>query len=300
VQIAFDRLLAPGSITRQSFYMHDAEGNQVEPTMLYDPATRVVTLSSPQSSSNPTWLTPGTVYTVEMGVAKASDRTGLSGVKAIDGATLAARVTEQFIAGPAAATPSEDRPIDFCEDVLPVLVNSCSGGPCHGSPGQGTEPREGLILDAPLGILNTAVGQESHESNMGGLAGITSPSAPPFGVDMPIIAVNQPGVLGSPGDSWLMYKILLAAGGAPTTPVKDVPKCTLASPLPSPVGQPTAQNPAVTTVPLSDSERATLATYVYGQQMPYPDVPPLDDDAVQRLRAWITQGAVVTDCPGCD
>jgi hypothetical protein len=299
VQIAFDRLLAPDSVTRQSFELSDGSGVYLEPVVTYDPVARVVSLQNPNPAGG-NWLTVGATYYVQMSVAKASDTTGTSGPKAIDGATLTTAVTEVFQAvAPSGATPSLDRPIDFCDDILPVFIAHCSGGPCHSGPSGGFEPREGLILDAPTGLLNTAVNRVSQESNTGGLAGL--PSAPEqFGVDMPIIAA------GSPGDSWLMYKILLAPSPA-TTAVNPV-SCGDAG-LPAPVSQASAANPAAPSVPLSASEQAILGEMILGEPMPYPPSVPgatnaLGVDEVQRIRAWIAQlnvpadqAAQIRECP---
>src|SRR6202012_2759216 len=79
IQISFDRLLDPASITRQSFSLRDYSGNFLEPEVEYDPVTRIVSLSG-----SGTWLDPGVVYAVVIGVAAASDTTGQSGPKAID------------------------------------------------------------------------------------------------------------------------------------------------------------------------------------------------------------------------
>jgi hypothetical protein len=295
IQIAFDRLLAPNSVTRQSFEVSDASGLYLEPVVTYDPVARIVSLQSPNPPGT-SWLTVGATYYVQIGVAKASDTTGLTGPKAIDGATLTQAVTEVFqaVAPAAGGTASPDRAIDFCDDVLPIFIAHCSGAPCHSGPSGGSEPREGLILDAPTGLLNTAVNRVSQESNTGGLAGL--PSAPEqFGVDMPIIAA------GSPGDSWLMYKILLAPSPA-TTAVNPV-SCGDAG-LPAPVSQASAANPAAPSVPLSASEQAILGEMILGEPMPYPPSVPGATDEMERIRAWISQlnvsadtAAQIQECP---
>ena len=117
---------------------------------------------------------------------------------------------------------------------------------------------------------------------------------------------------GNPGASWLMYKVLrgtlalrqidqsLDAGvatcgdaGAPTSVLQ----------LPSP--QPTL------TVPYS--EQLILSQYILGNQMPYPlnlasnqqtpadefDTLPLTFDELERVRAWIAQGANTEACNAC-
>jgi hypothetical protein len=129
IQIAFDRLLDPASVTRQSFSLSDDSGNYPEEVITYDPILRVVTLST---NSGGAWLTQGATYKVVMGQAAASDTTGLTGPKAIDGATLTASVVETFQAVASAGTESEYRAMDLCNDVLPVFQNDCSSTNCHG------------------------------------------------------------------------------------------------------------------------------------------------------------------------
>jgi hypothetical protein len=66
--------------------------------------------------------------------------------------------------------------------------------------------------------------------------------------------------------------------------------------------------------PLGDDERARLAQLILGRAMPYPlDLPagmqtaqsedptraPLTFDELERLRAWIAQGAQVSACGLC-
>jgi hypothetical protein len=100
---------------------------------------------------------------------------------------------------------------------------------------------------------------------------------------------------GDPGNSWLLYKVLLAPNPATTTSPALI--CTAGQTVPAPVSQATSANPAPTTVPLSDSERAILSEWVLGNQMPYPPTGALGLDEMERVRAWIAQGAAVEDCP---
>ncbi len=291
IQIAFDRLLDPASVTRQSFSLSDDSGNYPEEVVTYDPILRVVTLST---NSGGAWLTQGATYKVVMGQAAASDTTGLTGPKAIDGATLTASVVETFQAVASAGTESEYRAMDLCNDVLPVFQNDCSSTNCHGAPQDGQYPREGLALTTPLGIASTAISRASQESNTGAQAGAgTAAGAAPFGVDMPII---DPG---NPGNSWLIYKLLLAAGNPTVSP--DPVSCggTSVSPLPAPALNSDTANPNAPTVLLSDSERSILSELVIGEQMPYPPNTALGLDELERISAWIAQGATVVQCPNC-
>jgi hypothetical protein len=298
IQIAFDRLLAPDSVTRQSFEVSDGSGVYLEPVVTYDPVTRIVSLQSPNPPGT-SWMTIGVTYYVQIGVAKASDTTGLTGPKAIDGATLTQAVTEVFqaVAPAAGGTASADRAIDFCDDILPIFQANCTTGACHGSPSAGSEPREGLILDTPTGILNTAINRASQESNTGALAGLPT-AAEQFSVDMPIIAS------GSPGDSWLVYKLLLAPNPPATT---SSPATCGDAGAPASVFQAPSSDPMAPSVPLSASEQAILSEMILGEQMPYP-YPGLNTalgiDAQERIRAWIVQlndpsntAAQIQECP---
>ena len=203
VQIAFDRLLHPVSVTRQSFAMHDESGNFLEPVVTYDPVARVVSLSSNNPTSS-TWLTAGITYSIDIGVSAANDYTGGSGPRAIDGARLTKAITKTFQAvAPATPTASADAEMDFCNDVLPIFQYRCSGGSCHAAPLGTALPAEGLILETSAGVANTAVNRVSQESNTGSLANPPQVQGRSFGVDMGILTP------GDPGSSWLVYKVLL-------------------------------------------------------------------------------------------
>ncbi len=294
IQIAFDRLLSPASATRQAISLRDGVGNFLEPVVTYDPVLRVVSLAAPTQGTS-AWLTVGATYYVVMNVAAANDTIGNTGPKAIDGATLDKQVVESFLAAaPVGATPSEDRLIDPCNDVMPIFQNWCSNTACHGTPpGDGTFPREGLALDSPIGLLNTAIGRASQESNTGPLASLDNPPGKQFGIDMPII---DPG---NPGNSWLMYKLLLAPGATATAQTPLSCGGTAKTPLPTGVSQATKANPDAPTVAISASDRAILSELVIGNQMPYPPNPPLAIDELERIRAWIAAGAKVVQCPNC-
>jgi hypothetical protein len=194
--------------------------------------------------------------------------------------------------------------VDFCADVLPIFQYRCSGGPCHAIPAGNRLPAEGLLLQTADGVANTALHRVSQESNTGARAGQGFPAGRIFGVDMPII--DPP----NPGNSWLMYKLLLAryrpidqgldAGAA---------ACGADASLPGPE---LTASPSFT-VPLSDDERTRLGTFVIGNQMPYSlnladnQQTPSDDlsalpctfEELERIRAWIAQGASVVACPAC-
>ncbi len=297
IQIAFDRLLLPATIVRQSFVLVDSFGNPVtSPLVTYDPVTRVVTLSNPNANGD-RWLVPGQPYKVVFPVPKGDD--DQSGVRAIDRATLDPAVSHQigFQVAPARNDLSADTPMHFCRDVLPIFQVRCAGSTCHGTPGDAPGgrllPAAGLVLQTPIGVLHTAVGLASVEANTGPLAGSGRAPGRIFGVDMPIIAP------GNPGNSWLMYKLLLAR----PQETSDVAKATCDGSALDP-GAPLG--PTTSFLPLPDDERTRLADHMRGNPMPYPPAPGKDDRSqnltfqeLERVRSWITQGAVVEDCSNC-
>jgi hypothetical protein len=301
VVLQFNRFLNPGAVNRQTILISTTDGTPVpDPLVDYDPVLLRVTLS--QSSGN-TWLTSGQNYTIKVIAATATAQ----GVLAIDNATLA--MTAQLplgVSGSGTSMPAEPT-MHFCVDILPILVNHCSGAPCHSAPAKGspspqfpdgsTSPAAGLVLDDSEGVIDTAIGHVAHGSNVGPYAGMaSSPSCLTmpfttclFGVDMPII---DPGTNGSgdPGNSWLLYKTLLAV--PPTMVTEDLGQCApettyLSNMTPSPV--------------ITSAERAVLSNYILGSPMPYPANPGLPEGMSQqgtlpvaeleRIRLWIKQGA---------
>jgi hypothetical protein len=286
--------------------LQDGLGAVLEPAVTYDPVTRVVSLSV-STATPPPFLGPaGATFTVTIGVATAGDYIGGSGPRAIDNATLTTKVVETFQSvTPAMPTGSADRPVHFCDDVLPIFQLRCSAGQCHGAPLGTIAPAEGLVLETSLGIQNTAISRVSQESNTGGIAGEPQGQGEQFGVDMAIV---EPG---DPGASWLMYKVLrgtlrtidqtLDAGVATCGEDASAPASALVLPTPQP------------TLTLPSTEEEILSQYVLGNQMPYPlnlpstEQTPADDfatlpltfDELERVRAWIAQGAEVDTCNAC-
>ena len=123
---------------------------------------------------------------------------------------------------------------------------------------------------------------------------------------MPLISA------GSPGDSWLLYKMLLALPPS-TTPVVKRLKCDGSE------GTTPVDTTTLYTAPFSQAasadERARLGEVVVGQPMPYPSKPgaaedaafgdplteaPLSFDQLERVRLWIAQGAKLEECGACE
>jgi hypothetical protein len=293
IEVAFDRLLSPASVTRQSFILRDKRGGLFTPTIAYDPVARVVTIAPAQTP-----FADGEFY--ELAIVPPHDPSDPNGLRAIDGATLdvsqppvqcaSSQTTAVLTFRPAASTP---RPapapvVDFCKDILPIFTGKCMSGVCHGA---GIVP-EGLQLDTPAHVAATALGVVAHESNTGPRA-LPQPAGRVFGIDMPIVDPG-PGPLssGDPANSWLLYKILMAvpaqgmAAGATT--------CDGGTATPTPVN-------GVHAVPwqgISPSERGALSDLIPGREMPYPVDPsaPLDVarsqmtlDEMERISRWISQ-----------
>lgn len=293
IELFFDRLLLQQTVSRQSFVLTDLSGNSpgTPPTLTYDPVARVVAIY-PQTP-----LMQCQTYRVTLITPQSP--TDTNGVRAIDGATLDPSV-KPVIEFPVACTGGEagadagalpSAPaipsVDFCSQILPIFESKCDGNTCHG----GALPAAGLRLDSPQAIAATAIGRVAQGSNTGARAG-AQPQSLLFGQDMPIVQA------GTPGNSWLMYKLLMAvppacsstAGAAPCD--ADVPG-VMDNVHTEPWGD------------MSASERATLANMVPGREMPFPSDPgaqpgqalePLTLDELEEMSNWMLEGAPVSAC----
>jgi hypothetical protein len=305
IELAFDRLLLPITVTRQSFILFDKAASSIAVTfsIAYDPVARVVTMTPLQA------LTEGHNY--ELDIVSELDPENPNGLHAIDGATMDPKSPQSvtFAVTAASTTPPvtcngiAGPCIDFCNDIIPIL-STCSGsGVCHN--GVLFEHKSaiaaGLALtgggDYPAAqlILATAINRLSIEANMGPLSEPGPPSFD-FPQDMPIIDTttltdpNDPANVapmgsGDPGNSYLIYKTLMAETGAlPAT----------ATPLPNVY--------SVAWAPLADDERQTLASLIPGREMPLASTVTdtvntgLAVDSLERLSLWIAQGAPLSLC----
>jgi hypothetical protein len=293
IELFFDRLLLQTSITRQTFVLTDLKDNTpgTPPTLTYDPVARVVVMY-PQTP-----LMACQTYKVTMITPQSA--TDANGVRAIDGATLdpaASPVIEFQVAcggdaggdGGGAGAPAPPIPsVDFCSQVIPILQSKCDGSTCHGGP----LPAAGLRLDSPQAIAATAIGRVAQGANTGA-RGTAQPASLLFGQDMPIVQA------GTPGNSWLMYKMLLAVP----------PACSsTAGAAPCDASVPGVMNNVHTEAweDMSTSERGTLTNMVQGREMPFPSNPsatlgmaaePLTLDELELVNDWILQGAPVNAC----
>jgi hypothetical protein len=290
--LQFNRFLNPSTVTRQNIQLLNRSGESfVDPVIDYDPVLLQVRLSNPVG--NTTWLVEGQSYEVNLPVATST----VAGVRAIDNAALAQATRVGFMAGPDGASLVEPT-MHFCVDVWPVFNQTCGSDPvCHTEPQQepAVGPAQGLVLTDVDWVKRTAIGLVAHESNVGAMASSSS-QGPDFGIDMPILDPGTGGV-GSPGNSWLLYKVLLG----PPASTDQLP------------GEYSCQGNSFTTaktyeegvVPvITDAERGRLSNFLPGREMPYPanpDVPESEGGGaltlqeMERLRLWIKQGTQFDD-----
>ena len=126
---------------------------------------------------------------------------------------------------------------------------------CHHG-GTAPGPASGLRLDTPAAITATAVGRVSQEANTGAVAG-PAPAGAHFGVDMPIINTGDgTGAGGNPGNSWLLYKLLLAVPTAASS--ASVAGCDGGTTAPTDV----SSLHLVAWQPTSDADRAVCMTHI--------------------------------------
>jgi hypothetical protein len=297
-------MLLPITITRQTILLTDAANNAFAPVIVYDPVARVVTLSKQEGQD---WLKANQQYYVLLRTPGGTDD---NGVRALDGAPLVAVDKIGFLAAAEAPQGFAEPGANFCNDVLPIFQRSCTAPICHGAPAPTTDktrfgdkgisaPAAGLILESSTGVANTAIGRVANGANTGSRSAASEPSRV-FGVDAPVI---EPG---NPGNSWMMYKVLLAKPGDPTkVQVAQRAKCD-GTPGTPPLAD--LQLPPLSPSPPSDVERAILSDFVLGREMPYPDMGPdgphdtnpgLTYGELERLRLWIAQGALIQDCGAC-
>jgi hypothetical protein len=289
IELAFDRLLDPSSITRQTFVLDDLSGTLIESTPSYDPVARVVRLCLTDA---PPLLAD---QTYRITIVSPQGPLDPSGLRAIDGAGLdpsVSPVIEFPVTAGTAYTGSDAcsgaTSVDFCAAVLPIFASKCSLSTCH----SGALPAAGLLMTTAQGIESTAIGRVAQGSN----TGTQSQAAPPgilFGVDMPIIGPDDP------GNSWLMYKLLLAVP-PPCSSTPDAGACEAGTASVEVDRYPSLTPPWS---PLSSGERATLSNYIPGREMPYPTDPsapldgtataPLTVDELDTVSTWVLQGAAI-------
>lgn len=175
------------------------------PTIAYDPVARIVTIT-PLSDPGQALVSGQTYDLVILAPQNAAD---VNGLRAIDGATMpkSPRVLAFSVTDPT-PTAQPTVAIDFCRDIYPITSLKCAVSICHGPGVNGNIPAAGLLLNPPSGIPATAVGRVAQGSNTGPQSLASTPTLL-FGEDTPIIDATGNSA-GNPGNSWLMYKVLLA------------------------------------------------------------------------------------------
>lgn len=275
IELTFNRLLLPASVSRQSISLRTAGNALVEsPIIVYDPVLLKVRIQNPNPAGG-TWLMAGQPYKVVLGlpVADTSDQFVL---RAIDGAQVDPKSTTEIAFMATNATFQRHKPdIEFCRDVYSTFGKYCTSI-CHTA---SVRPYEALLLDTPEGIIRTALGHVSQQANTGPRAGTPGAPGRVFGVDMPLI---DPG---NPGNSYLVYKMLLLSQSKP----ESYSCLTYAPPNLLLDGGGSW---------LAPKERDRLADLMTGQMMPpIPPYPTVDD--VERVSEWIAQGAHLETCLAC-
>ncbi len=276
VELTFNRLLLPSAVTRQTISLRTAGNTLVDPPpiVIYDPVLLKVRIQNPNTAGG-TWLTPGQPYKIVVGLP-APDSSETFVLRAIDGAQFDPNARNEIAFMATNPTFQKRKPdIEFCRDVSTTFSKYCSSG-CHQAT---SRPYEALLLDTADGIIHTALGHVSQEANTGARAGTPGAPGRVFGIDMPII---DPG---NPGNSWLIYKMMLLTEGAhaPYQCYKFDPPNVL---LPDGGAW------------LPPDERGRLANLMTGQMMPPINPFPTVDD-VERVSEWIAQGAHLDVCLGC-
>jgi hypothetical protein len=280
IELAFDRYLLPVSVVRQTFVLRDLRMTVLAPRVSYDPVARVVTITptSPLQADQTYVLT----------ITAPSGPADPNGLRAIDGATidpLEATIEFPVRSGDAGIGQAAPPTVDFCKDILPIFRIRCAS--CHGR----SLPAAGLRLDSPQGVNATAF-RVAQGANTGPLPA-SRPPGPVFGVDMPIIDPGSGGSAGGdPGNSWLLYKLLLAV--PPQSSMIMARTCDGGAASPTDVHAIHLVQSSTATA----EERARLSDYVLGREMPFPDFPadplgnttaPLTMDELERVSRWIAQ-----------
>ena len=304
IRIRFDRFLLPSSISRQAVclradladvptYTKCTNAVFVQPT--YDPVRREIVLRQDKGER----LALGTLYKLTLYQQQlqgdcTGDNPTSCGVLAFDRAALEKPFTITFRtvdADPGTALDETVPEGTFCGDkgAAAALGATCSYATCHGpssKSGSSCVPtKSNPVTDCAEGLSfynlqygnftdtqQTAINRVAHQTMMGEAASTPEKTPARFGRAMPIIDAFNPGVAGSPGNSYTMYKILtgMSIDAAPD----DIK-------------------------PSDDEVQRLRDTFVVGMPMPPPDIGtgPLDAEQLTNLSNWIQRGAPLSTCP---
>jgi hypothetical protein len=291
LRVRFDRFLRPTSVLRQSVLVTagalDPDSGQplagsyfFEPR--WDPYERVATFALQRGAR---WVV-STLHTAV--VRPPSEGSGVAGIRAFDDAPLGQPLWFEFTTGETVTDPGHDVDdawprVSYCEPVsgpprLPairsVLGASCALAACHAPPG----PAFGMDLSSAAAIRATALRVVAHQTVSSSAAGQPFVNPERFGENMARI---DPG---NPGDSYLLYKLLVNLGNYPAwnDPENGEAGWQTGLPPPSP--------------PSGDEVERLRAAFVRLSPMPLGGT--LKVSAMRALVAWIAQGASMpaTEC----
>ncbi len=203
------------------------------------------------------------------------------GLRAFDRAPLDKPyvLTFRTVATDPGNVPDESAPAPkFCGTggVAEFVAAACGYNGCHASQGPVRAPMNldfaGLSLGDPTQLRATAINKVAHQTQMGENADNPEQTPVRFGRAMPIVDAFQPNESGNPGNSYLMYKLL--------------------------VGTSAVDGPADVKASTEEVERLR-ASVVVGMPMPPSDgnIPLLTRDQLLTLSQWIAGGAPTSVCP---
>jgi len=293
LRLRFSRFLLPSSISRQAFCLRSdtadvatfvdcANGVFLQPS--YDPVKREVVLRQEAGVR----LATDTLYKLTVLQATtdgecSTEEPTACGVRAFDRAALDKAYAYSFTTAetsPENAVDESAPPAVFCNpegsfDGAAFALSGCAYSPCH-APAPALGAAEGLDFS---GISNgddlyptssTAINRVAHGTQMGGRADDIEETPARFGRAMPIIDAHDPGTAGSPGNSYLMYKLLV--GSAAKELSSDIRP--------------------------SDEEIARLrASVVVGMPMPGNSDTGMSETRLLNISNWIARGAPMEKCP---
>jgi hypothetical protein len=305
IELRFDRHLQHATAVRQSLAMYP--GDPQIPVFLrpdYDAAERVLRFFP----SEP--LQPNTLYNVDIVPPSEANPFGF---RAFDSAPLGEGPVPLRFSFYTSAQSIELQPAcaPTCADIVRRFqASGCARLGCHNSEPDPSEcpagkaldnnqecvgvPRMGLDLSSIPALRETAIGRVAHQAEVGPSGGVPLVNPPRMGVQMPLIDA------GRPGNSYLIYKLLLRAANfdAPSDEQLTADeRARRAACTPSY----RSQLPEGETRVASEAERMRLRNwFVRGEGMPLlareadPDTSPLTLDALHEIQRWIAQGA---NCP---
>jgi hypothetical protein len=125
---------------------------------------------------------------------------------------------------------------------------------------------------------------------------------------MPIIdaisPLDAPAGTGDPGNSYMIYKLLMAGTGGTFVELRPNPPYPPLGPVVYPMTWPGGAPGVVP--PISDADRSTLSGMIQGREMPMqsgvvtptPNAQGLTVDTLEKFSLWIAQGAPLAEtCP---